>query len=133
VIEWLAMAATLAVDLTLRARIRASKLLMLIFFVQLMVAVSVVVFGYQLMKTMSLFDDVVRDAYANAYYPGLVVTCGVFACFVNLGAIQVTSAEFSKHGRADYHVTHLPDSCSKCQALSKCRLSLLCPAPRRGH
>jgi len=80
---------SLSVDLTLRSRIRLSKLLMLAYFGQLIVGVLVVVFGYQLIDSMSLFDDVVRDAYSDAYYPPVVVVCGVFTSFVGLCAIQV--------------------------------------------
>jgi len=78
-----------SVDLTLRSRIRISKLLMVVYFVQLTLGVLVIVFGYQLMKSMALFSDVVRDAYTDAYYPSVVVVCGVYTAFVSLCAIQV--------------------------------------------
>jgi len=83
------MAPTLPRDLTLRSRIRISKVLTLLYFAQLMLAVLVVVFGYHVMKSMALFSDVVRDAYSDDYYPSVVVVCGVYTSFVNLGAIQV--------------------------------------------
>jgi len=83
------MAPTLPVELTLRSRVRTSKVLMVLYFVQLMLGVLVVVLGYQVMKSTALFDDVARDAYSDAYYPSLVVVCGVYTSFVNLGAIQV--------------------------------------------
>jgi len=62
---------------------------MLVYFLQLVLGVLVVVFGYQLMKSMALFNEVVRDAYTDAYYPYVVVVSGVYASFVSLGAIQV--------------------------------------------
>ena len=83
------MAPTLSVDLTLRSRIRISKVLMMIYFVQGMLGVLVVVLGYHVMKSMALFNDVVRDAYSHEYYPSLVVVCGVYTSFVNLCGIQV--------------------------------------------
>jgi len=85
------MAPTLPVELTLRSRIRTSKVLMVLFFCQLMLGVLVVVLGYRVMKSMDLFTDVVRNAYSQAYYPSLVVVGGVYASFVNLGGIQVHS------------------------------------------
>ena len=63
---------TLPVELTLRSRVRISKILMILYFVQLKLAVLVVVFGYHVMKSMALFNDVVRDAYTDSYYPSAV-------------------------------------------------------------
>ena len=80
---------TLSVDLTLRSRIRISKLLTMLYFAQLTLAVLVIVFGYNIMQSMALFSDVVRDAYTDAYYPSVVVVCGVCTSFVSLCAIQV--------------------------------------------
>jgi len=92
------MAPTLAVEMTLRSRIRTSKVLMMLYFVQLKLGLLVVVFGYQLMKAMALFEDVVLGAYSQAYYPTAVVVCGVFTSFVNLGGIQVhASFRFACH------------------------------------
>ena len=83
------MAPTFPVELTLRTRIRTSKVLMLLFFAQLTLGVLTIVFGYDVMKSMALFADVVRDAYSAQHYPSAVVVCGVYASFVNLGGIQV--------------------------------------------
>lgn len=83
------MAPTLPVEMTLRSRVRTSKVLMMLYFVQLKLGLLVVVFGYQLMKSMALFNDVVQGAYSQAYYPTTVVVCGVYTSFVNLGGIQV--------------------------------------------
>jgi len=80
---------TLPVELTLRSRVRISKILMILYFVQLKLAVLVVVFGYHVMKSMALFNDVVRDAYTDSYYPSVVVVCGIYTSLVNLGGIQV--------------------------------------------
>jgi len=61
----------------------------MLYFVQLTLGVLVIVLGYEVMKSMALFSDVVRDAYSDAYYPTVVVVCGVYTSFVNLGGIQV--------------------------------------------
>jgi len=61
----------------------------MLFFAQLTLGVLVIVFGYDVMKSMALFSDVVRDAYSDDYYPSAVVVCGVYTSFVNLGGIQV--------------------------------------------
>jgi len=83
------MAPVMAMDMTLRTRIRTSKVLMMFYFAQLTLAVLVVVCGYHVMKSMAVFDEVVRDAYSDAYYPSTVVVCGVYTSFINLGGIQV--------------------------------------------
>jgi len=80
---------TLPFDLTLRSRVRISKVLMLMHFSQLTLGVLVIVFGYHVMKEVALFNDVVRDAYSKAYYPSVVVICGVYASFINICTLQV--------------------------------------------
>jgi len=80
---------TLPVELTLRSRIRISKALMLLFFAQLTLGVLTTVLGYDVMKSMALFNDVVRDAYSANYYPRFLLICAVYTSFVNLAGIQV--------------------------------------------
>jgi len=87
---------SLSVDLTLRSRIRISKLLMVVYFGQLTLRVLVVVLGYRLIDAMSLFNDVAPDAYVQAYYPSVVVVCGVYTSFVSLCAIQVRPMKNSR-------------------------------------
>ena len=61
----------------------------MLYFAQLILGVLVIVLGYEVMKSMTLFSDVVRDAYSDDYYPTVVVVCGVYTSYVNLGGIQV--------------------------------------------